>query len=231
MLFQNHSYLIFYRDFSWRNCPDPYKILIAELMLQRTKAEQVEPVYKKFLKQYPVIHTLSKAKLRSIEKYTSTLGLHWRANNFINAAKFIVKNLNGAFPQTRKELIKIPGVGDYVGGAISAVCFNKADYVIDSNIARLINRYYNLQLTGEIRRKKIIIEKAKNLFKVKDQKTFLFAILDFTALICKPIKPLCYQCPIKQSCKFKSKKNNNLTSNLLFIKLCVLSGITLSSLW
>jgi len=193
------------RSFLWRFNTAPYKILIAELMLQRTKAEQVGPVYKKFLQQYPDINSLSKAKLKSVEKYTSSLGLHWRASNFINAAAFIVKYLNGVFPETRKELIKIPGVGDYVGGAISAVCFNKADYVIDSNIARLINRYYNLQLTGEIRRKKIIIEKAKKLFKVKDQKIFLFAILDFTALICKPIKPLCYQCSIKKSCKYKEK--------------------------
>ena len=193
------------RKFLWRRNPSPYKILIAELMLQRTQAEQVEPVYKRFLYQYPNIKSLSRAKLKSIEKYTSTLGLHWRANNFINAAKFIVKNLNGLFPETRKELINIPGVGDYIGGAISAVCFNKADYVIDSNIARVINRYYNLQLTGELRRKKIIIEKAKKLFIVKDQKKFLFAILDFTALICKPLKPLCYQCPIKKSCMYKQK--------------------------
>ena len=193
------------RQFLWRYNPTPYRILIAELMLQRTKAEQVEPVYEGFLKQYPDIQVLSKAKLNSVEKYTSTLGLHWRANNFINAAKFINTNYKGVFPRTRKELIKISGVGDYVGGAVSAVCFNKADYVIDSNIARVINRYYNLQLNGEIRRKRIIIEKAKKLFKVKDQKTFLFAILDFTALVCKPAKPLCYQCPVKKSCRYKQK--------------------------
>jgi A/G-specific adenine glycosylase len=199
------SWSFFRRDFIWRHKPSPYKIMIAEFMLQRTRAEQVEPVYKKFLQQYPDIKSLSTAKIKSIEKYTASLGLHKRAPNFINSAKYIVSKLNSKFPKTRKELIKIPGVGDYVGGAISAVCFNKADYVIDSNIARLINRYYNLQLTGEIRRKKIIIEKAKKLFKVKDQKTFLFAILDFTALICKPVKPLCLECPIKRSCKYKNK--------------------------
>jgi A/G-specific adenine glycosylase len=199
------SWSLFRRNFIWRHKPSPYKIMIVGFMLQRTKAEQVEPVYKKFLKQYPDIKSLSKAKLKSVEKYTASLGLHKRAPSFINAAKFIVSKPNCEFPKTRKELIKIPGVGDYVGGAISAVCFNKADYVIDSNIARLINRYYNLQLTGEIRRKKIIIEKAKKLFKVKDQKTFLFATLDFTALICKPIKPRCFGCSIKKSCKYKNK--------------------------
>ena len=179
--------------------------MIAEFMLQRTKADQVEPVYKKFLKQYPTIKHLSKAQAKSVSKYTSQLGLHWRYKHFLESSKFIVNKLKGKVPKTREELINIPGIGDYVGGAIAAVCFNKADYVIDSNIARFINRYFNLKLSGEIRRKKEIIEKAKKLFAVKDQRKFLFAILDFTALVCKPAKPLCFNCPIKKSCKFKDK--------------------------
>lgn len=178
-------------------------------MLQRTKAEQVEPVYTKFLKQFPDVHSLSKARLSSISKYTKNLGMHWRAKHFIDAAKYIVKIYKGKFPKTREELLKIPGVGDYVAGAIQAVCFNNADYVIDSNIARFINRYYGLNLTGEIRRKKIIINYAKKIFKVKNQRKLLFSILDFNALICKPIKPLCFGCPKKKSCKFESKKSKN----------------------
>lgn len=193
----------YHRMFLWRVSDSSYKIMIAEFMLQRTKAEQVEPVYKKFIKHYPDIISLSKARIKSVEKYTASLGLHKRASNFVAAAKFIVKNYNGVFPSNRKDLLEIPGVGDYVAGAIMAVCFNNADYVIDSNIARFINRFYALKLTGEIRRKKIIIEKSKELFKVKDQRTFLFALLDFTALICKPINPLCSSCPLSNKCNYK----------------------------
>lgn len=174
--------------------------MVAEFMLQRTKAEQVEPVYKKFLLQYPDILSLSKARIKSVEKYTSSLGLHKRAPNFINAAKYIVKNFKGKYPKTRKELLTIPGVGYYVAGAIMAVCFNNVDYVIDSNIARFINRLYGLKLSGEIRRKKIIIEKAKELFRVKNQRIFLFALLDFTALVCKPINPVCQGCQLQKDC-------------------------------
>ena len=183
--------------------------MIAEFMLQRTKAEQVEPVYKQFLKQYPTIFHLARAKSISVSKYTLQLGLHWRYIHFLSSAKHIVNTWNGNFPKTRIELIQIPGIGDYIGGAISAVCFNKADYVVDSNIARYINRYYNLKLSGEIRRKKEIIERAKKLFKVKDQKKFLFAILDFTALICKPLRPLCFECPLKKNCKFSNKTKSS----------------------
>ncbi len=179
-------------------------MMVAEFMLQRTKAEQVEPVYKKFLKQYPTVYNLAKAKSKSVAKYTNSLGLHCRYKKFLDAAKYIVDELKGEFPKTQKEMLKIPGVGDYVAGAVLAVCSNNADYVIDSNIARFINRYYGLGLKGEIRRKKIIIEKAKKLFKTDNQKDLLFALLDYTALVCKPIKPDCDKC-IFNKCKTNCK--------------------------
>jgi A/G-specific adenine glycosylase len=171
-------------------------------MLQRTKAEQVEPVYKDFLKQFPTIELLAKARLPSIRKYTKRLGIHWRANHFIEASKYIVKHYKCKFPKTREELLKVPGVGVYVAGAIQAVCYNNAEYVIDSNIARFINRYFGLNLTGEIRRKAVIVKYAKKIFKVKNQRKHLFALLDFTALICKPIIPLCKECELKRYCKY-----------------------------
>ena len=200
------NYLFYYRDFIWRHNVTPYGIMIAEFMLQRTKADQVEPVYKKFLKQYPTILHLAKAKGKSVAKYTNSLGLHGRYKKFLAASRYIIKELNGEFPKTQKEMLQIPGVGDYVAGAVLAVCNNSADYVIDSNIARFINRYYGLGLTGEIRRKKIIIEKAKKLFKTKNQRDLLFALLDYTALVCKPIKPDCEKCIFKK-CKASCSKS------------------------
>jgi A/G-specific adenine glycosylase len=194
------------RDFLWRHNPNPYKIMIAEFLLQRTKADQVEPVYKKFLMQYPTISHLSKSKSKSVAKYTNSLGLHGRYKKIMASAKYVENELSGNFPNTQKEMLKIPGVGDYVTGAILAVCNNSADYVIDSNIARFINRYYSLGLKGEIRRKKIIIEKAKKLFKTKNQRDLLFALLDYTALICKPIKPDCEKCIFKK-CKTSCSKS------------------------
>lgn len=176
--------------------------MIAEFMLQRTKADQVLPVYEKFLEKYPDIISLSKAKLSTVSKFTKNLGIHWRAKNFIAASKFILKKYNGRFPNTRNELLEIPGVGEYVAGAIQAVCYNNTEFVIDSNIARFINRFYGLNMTAEIRRKKIIIEYARKLFKVENQRKFLFAILDFTALICKPINPLCHNCPLRNKCRY-----------------------------
>ena len=190
------------RDFLWRHNPDPYKIMVAEFMLQRTKAEQVEPVYKKFLRKYPDVFKLASARNNSVSKFTTHLGLHKRSQNFINAAKYIVKQHQGNYPEKREELTKIPGVGDYVAGAILTVYYNKPEHVVDSNIARFINRYWGLKLAGEIRRKKPVIEKARELFNDKNTGDLLFNLLDFTTLICKPKKPECKSCILKRECKY-----------------------------
>jgi len=191
-----------YRDFPWRHTKDPYKIMIAEFMLHRTKAEQVVPVYLEFIRKYPDIETLTRANFKDIKKVTEHLGLHWRAKHFSEAAKYIIENHNGKFPEDYDKLRKIPGVGEYVTGAILTVCFNKPVPVVDSNIARFINRYFGLNLSGEIRRKKKIVELSAKLFEYKNPGKLLFSIVDFTSLICKPMKPLCAKCILKNKCNY-----------------------------
>jgi A/G-specific adenine glycosylase len=175
--------------------------MIAEFMLQRTRAEQVKPVYTQFIKRYPTVVSLSRAKTKEVAQYTKHLGMHWRAKHFIAAAEFIVKEYKGRIPSIREKLLAIPGVGEYVAGAILTVAFQKPEWVIDSNIARFLNRYHGLGLQGEIRRKKKIIELSKIFFKYKNPRKLLFTILDFTALICLPRNPLCMKCPLKNNCK------------------------------
>lgn len=125
-LIENHS-LYYYRDFIWRHDITPYRILIAEFMLHRTKAEQVEPVYREFLKTYPDIETLAEVTYGEISSVTKNLGLHWRAQHFLDAAVYIRDEWNSVIPDKRKELLTIPGVGDYVAGAILTVCFKKRE--------------------------------------------------------------------------------------------------------
>lgn len=194
--------LKFYRNFPWRQYSDPYRIMIAEFMLHRTRAPQVVPIYEAFIEKYPGVESLAKANEKDIKKVTEHLGLHWRSSHFIKAARYVIEHFNGDFPDNREDLKRIPGVGDYVAGAILTICFNKHEHVIDSNIARFINRFYGLNLKGEIRRKKQIIEMAKQLFNTNEPGTFLFSILDFTFEICKALKPDCLNCIINVKCKY-----------------------------
>ncbi len=190
------------RDFPWRHTRNPYKIMIAEFMLHRTKAQQVVPVYLEFIKKYPDIRSLASANAEHIKKVTEHLGLHWRSRHFVDAAKYIIERLDGRLPDNYDDLREIPGVGEYIAGAILTICFNKPVPVVDSNIARFINRFYGLRLEGELRRKKEIIKKASELFHHNEPGKLLFALVDFTALICQPGQPKCERCPLRSSCKF-----------------------------
>jgi len=200
------------RKFPWRYTKDPYKIMVAEFMLCRTKAEQAVPVYTKFIKNYPSIKALANADFEDIKKFTEHLGLHWRAKHFIESARYIINYYGGKFPADYDELRKIPGIGEYVAGAISVICFNRPAPAVDSNIARFINRYYGLNLSGEIRRNKKITNLARRMFNYSNLSDLLFAIVDFTSLICKPNNPLCEECPIKNSCRFY-KNSKALNAN------------------
>ncbi len=197
------------RDFPWRHTEDPYKIMIAEFMLHRTRAEQVVPVYLRFIKNYPDINSLINADEKEISKVTQHLGLHWRAEHFIKSVRVIMKKYGGKFPEKREELLTIPGIGEYMAGAILAVCFNKSAPVVDSNIARFIDRFYGFNLRGELRRKKRVVEKADNLFRCDEPGELLFAFVDFTSMICKPLNPQCDICSLKNYCKYFQASDGN----------------------
>ena len=176
--------------------------MIAEFMLHRTRADQVMPVYQDFIKKYPDIDSLGEANPVEVNKVTEKLGLHWRGKHFIDAAIFIKENFRGGIPDSRDKLLSVPGIGEYIAGAILTVVFNKKEWVVDSNIARFLNRFYGLNLSGEIRRKRELIEISKCLYQTTRSEHLTFALLDFTALVCKPIKPVCNSCIVKIKCKY-----------------------------
>jgi A/G-specific adenine glycosylase len=190
------------RSFPWRIELDPYKIMIAEFMLQRTRAEQVVPVYYKFMDKYPDITTLSSSNIEELREVLKPLGLYWRTEHFQKAALYIIDKYCGTIPSNRDELLDIPGVGEYVAGAILAVAFSKRAPIIDSNIARVLNRIYGLELKGEIRRKKQIVELSTDLFDYYNPKEILFSIIDLSASICTPTNPKHDICPLKTRCKY-----------------------------
>ena len=193
-----------HRDFPWRHTKDPYKIMVAEFMLQRTRAEQVAQVYQDFIKKYPDTDSLAEADPMEVNKVTEKLGLHWRGRHFTNAATFIRDNFKGEIPALRSQLLSIPGIGEYVAGAILTVAFNKKEWAIDSNIARFVNRFYGLNLSGEIRRKREIIEISKSIYQTTKSGQLVFSLLDFTAIFCKPMKPVCNSCIIRMKCNYWS---------------------------
>ena len=137
------------RDLPWRKFgkdkQDPYKVWISEIMLQQTTVSVVIPYFKAFIKKWPTNKELSQASLSEIQRAWSGLGYYSRARNLFECSIIINSRFNNNFPESEKELLKLPGIGAYTAAAISAIAFNNRSVVIDGNIKRVISRLFLLK--------------------------------------------------------------------------------------
>jgi A/G-specific adenine glycosylase len=196
------------RRYPWRESTDPYKVLIAEMMLQRTNAEQVVPIFLRFIEKYPHPHCLASSNLSEIEELLKSLGLKWRTKKIWEMANALVKDFNGKIPSNLEDLLKLPGVGNYIAHAVLCFAFKRDVPVIDANICRVVSRLFNIMPKGEGRRDKKIIRKINQLHSYVPHgfsRKYNWAMLDFAAQICTPRKPNCKNCIVRALCKYPYK--------------------------
>ena len=190
------------RDYPWRENTAPYRVLIAEIMLQRTKADQVVPVYLSFLKRFPNPKRLRQATREEITKYFSKLGLIHRAELVERLAQDLNRRFCGHIPKSREELLSLPSIGEYVADAVLCFAFGKDVSIIDSNVCRVMQRVFDLKIKGEARRNRGLRRLVDGLLPKGRAKEFNWAILDLASVICLPRRPLCPKCPLFSLCKF-----------------------------
>lgn len=190
------------RNYPWRETDDPFRVLIAEMMLRRTKADQVKQVYERLFTEYPDVEAVANAEDKKLEQILYPLGLKWRTPAFALVAREVRERYQCKIPETKPELITLPGVGDYVAGAVLSIVHNKKEWIVDSNIVRLFRRYFGIRTSKEGRRDKHVIELAKIYASGRNPRKANLAILDFTALICTPGKPDCEKCPLRRNCHY-----------------------------
>ena len=202
-----HWYLQNNRDLPWRKSKNPYFIWLSEIMLQQTRVAQGLSYYIKFTSTFPTVFDLAKADESTVLKMWQGLGYYSRARNLHFSAKQISKELNGIFPSTYEEIIKLKGVGDYTASAISSICFNEPTAVVDGNVYRVLSRYFGINTptnsTSGIKEFKLL---AQTLIDASQPGTYNQALMDFGALHCKPQNPLCETCPFCNSCVAFEKK-------------------------
>ena len=148
MIFSNtliYWYLQIKRDLPWRKTKDPYLVWLSEIMLQQTRVSQGMSYFLAFSEEFPTIVDLAKAKESKVLKMWQGLGYYSRARNLHFTAKYITEELDGHFPATYEELIKLKGIGDYTASAISSICFDKYNPVVDGNVLRFISRIYGVK--------------------------------------------------------------------------------------
>lgn len=138
-----------YRDMPWRADTQPYYVMVSEIMLQQTQVDRVIPKFDAFINAFPTVKDLSKATLAEVLQLWSGLGYNRRAKFLHEAAKKVVSEYNGVFPETDKELISLPGIGVNTAGAMLAYSFNKPAIFIETNI-RTVYFYHFFQEVEDV---------------------------------------------------------------------------------
>jgi len=196
------------RDFPWRNTENPYHILLAEMMLQKTSATQVLPIYKEMLDRWPTPEDLAEISVDKIAEVIYPLGLqNVRSKRFKRLAETLVEKHEGEVPDTEEELTELPGVGYYISSAVRCIAFDEPIPMLDANAGRLFGRYY----FGEKKYSRIddkIREKVKYIFPEKNYKKFNLGVIDMGALVCKQTHPICSDCPITEDCRYFKKSKD-----------------------
>src|SRR6056300_372409 len=147
MHFSNHMiswYLQNKRDLPWRKTKDPFKIWLSEIILQQTRVDQGLMYYLRFIESFPNVEKLANAREEEVLKLWQGLGYYSRARNLHTTAQFIYKELKGVFPTSFEGLLSLKGVGDYTASAITSICFNQPQAVVDGNVYRFLSRFFGI---------------------------------------------------------------------------------------
>jgi len=191
-----------------------YYRLLSEFMLQQTQVKTVIPYFRVFLRDFPTLKSLSQSNELKVLKLWEGLGYYRRARNLLATSKILVNKLNSKLPENLIDIKKLPGIGDYTGNALLAFIYNHSTIAIDGNVKRVFSRILNKN-ENKIDFNKLVETNKKNLFKTKRNSDFVEALMEFGALVCKPKKPECINCSIKNTCKyFKSDKKFKQTKAL-----------------
>lgn len=200
------------RDLPWRKTTNPYVIWLSEIILQQTRVDQGLPYFNRFLHSYPTINDLANASEQEVLMLWQGLGYYSRARNLHSTAKYISKDLNGIFPESHQDILKLKGVGPYTAAAIASFAYDLAFPVIDGNVQRVIARLFCITLPVD---KPAGLNEIKaaldSIFDTKNPALFNQAIMELGALICTPKRPLCSKCPLQSKCiAFEKKQVENL---------------------
>jgi A/G-specific adenine glycosylase len=192
------------RVLPWRAPPgaapaDPYHVWLSEIMLQQTTVVTVGPYFADFLARWPDVKALAAAPLDDVLTAWAGLGYYARARNLHRCAQVVAGELNGDFPETEAELLKLPGIGPYTAAAIAAIAFGRRAVVVDGNVERVVARLFAVE-TPLPDAKAELHRLAANLTPERRAGDFAQAMMDLGATVCLPRSPKCLLCLFEADC-------------------------------
>ena len=194
------------RELPWRteSPRDPYKVWVSEIMLQQTRVEAVKTYYTDWMEHFPDIPALAAAEEDEVVRQWQGLGYYSRARNLHRAVREVMEQYGGCVPETREEITRLKGIGDYTAGAILSMAYGKRETAVDGNVLRVFARLYNIEeniLSSAV--KKEITELVKTRQDPQRPGDFNEALMDLGATVCIPGQPRCEECPLTEVCKAK----------------------------
>jgi len=195
------------RDFPWRAIDiTPYQVLLSEMLLRKTKAEAVTPVYSELIRRYPNPIALGKATPAKIEEILKPIGLsHIRATALKQLGQILVSHYNGEVPMDSNTLMSIGHIGRYSANATLLFANNQRLPIVDENVQRILNRVFGVPKANELHKADYLWNICEKLMPIDNPREFGWALLDFAAAVCCPKKPKCQGCPLTGFCKFKKR--------------------------
>lgn len=191
------------RDYPWRhNKKNPYAVLVAELLLKRTTATAAAKTYPIFLKKYQKLHHLAKATEEELTQDLMPVGLYrQRAKAISKMTIYLMENENGKIPNSLERLLRIPGLGSYSARAILSFGFDFPVAVVDANVERIARRVFKKRVNNKLSHSSIQ-EIADYILPRENHRQFNFGMLDFGAIICRYVLPMCEECKLNIICDY-----------------------------
>ena len=185
------------RDLPWRRDRDPYRIWISEIMLQQTRVAAVVPFYERFLRRFPTVGHLARARESSVLAEWSGLGYYRRARMLHRAAKVIAR-AGSEFPRTMEGWLALPGIGPYTAAAITSIVFDVPTAVVDGNVERVLRRITGRELT-----RTETTRLANELVDSAQPGNHNQSMMELGATVCIPKTPRCGECPVMSFCAMR----------------------------
>ncbi|MEM4202953.1 MAG: hypothetical protein QXZ28_00410 [Candidatus Methanomethylicaceae archaeon] len=197
------------RHFPWRREKDPFRVIVAEKLLQQTSYGHVLKAYGAFFQRFPDARALAEADASEIEAAIRRLGFQrQRARQLKALAQELISRHGGLVPGTKEGLKSLSGVGEYVASAVLCFAFGTDEPVVDINVRRVVGRFFGWEGLKDSE----IAERLRSLIPAGKGREFNWALIDFSALICSR-KPKCKKCPLLDACSYARKAGIHATSH------------------
>ena len=189
------------RDLPWRTHTTPYRVWVSEIMLQQTQMERGVAYFHRWMDALPDIKAVADANEDTVLKLWEGLGYYSRVRNLHKAARIIMQEHRGHFPNTLQAIKALPGIGNYTAGAIGSIAFNLPVPAVDANVERVFSRLYDIDTPIKDKENmSFVYAKAEELLPAEHAQHWNQAIMELGALICSK-KAHCHQCPLSHWCE------------------------------